>query len=117
MKKMEPQCWELKVMNTKIDDQAVLVLYWIIVLFPGEKRPHDLKDLLTGWPPAISQTSETQIKGNLGRFGDMKVDGNPISNHGSPEKALRAYFMQFDFYQNLQVGNYTNLISQTNVTC
>ena len=65
MKKMEPQCWELKVMNTKIDDQAVLVLYRIIVLFPGEKRPHDLKDLLTGWPPAISQTSETQIKDNL----------------------------------------------------
>ena len=61
MKKMEPQCWELKVMNTKIDDQAVLVLYRIIVLFPGEKGPHELKDLLARRVPARSSAFEVYL--------------------------------------------------------
>ena len=62
---MQPQCRVLKVLDSKVYNQASPVLYWIIVLSPGEKRPNELKDMLTGLPPAISQTSETQIKDNL----------------------------------------------------
>ena len=50
-------------MNPKVDNQPVPVIYEIGVLFPGEKGPHELKDLLTGRLPTIGRTSDTQIKG------------------------------------------------------
>ena len=50
-------------MNHEVDNQPVPVIYEIGVLFPGEKGPHELKDLLTGRLPTIGRTSETQIKG------------------------------------------------------
>ena len=116
----------MEVRNSEIENQAVLVGF----LCPGEKRPYELKDLLTRRPTEISQTSGTQIKGNLWRFKTVddifytEFYSGWQSNHGFSERALRAYFMQFDFYQNLQFGNYTNLIifwntniSQTHVTC
>ena len=49
-------------MNPEVDNQPVPV-HEIGVLFPGEKGPHELKDLLTGRLPTIGRTSETQIKG------------------------------------------------------
>ena len=50
-------------MNPEVDNQTVSIIYKIGDLFPGEKGPHERKDLLTGRLPTIGRTSETQIKG------------------------------------------------------
>ena len=40
-------------MNSKVDDEAVPVNSGIVVPSPGEKRLHELKDLVTGRLPLI----------------------------------------------------------------
>jgi len=40
--KNKPQCREMEVMDTKVDNQPVPVIYEIGVLFPGEKSPDEV---------------------------------------------------------------------------
>ena len=49
----------MEVRNSEIENQAGLVIYGF--LSPGEKRPHELKDLLTRRPTEINQISGTHM--------------------------------------------------------